>query len=236
RRAFAYFTFSPSKQLSEVAYKRLEAIREFTQFGSGFQIALRDLEIRGAGNILGSQQHGHMEAVGYDMYLQMLSEAIENKDSNEEIPEKKECVIDISVDAHIPEKYIPSVRSRISMYKRIASIESQDDAMDVIDEFIDRFGDPPASVKGLIEIALIRNRAAAVGIYEVKQRKDSIVVYLNDIKPGHITLLNKFMRRRAFIGAEKGKQYVIIKLMGQTAMRTLSDVVKVFEIYKKDNI
>lgn len=239
RRAFAYFTFSPNRELSEIAQRRLGAIREFTQFGSGFQIALRDLEIRGAGNILGSAQHGHMEAVGYDMYLQMLSEAIEKRnelgaDSESEaiVEEKKECVIDIAVDAHIPEKYIPSVRSRISMYKRIASITCQDDALDVIDEFIDRFGDPPTSVKGLIEVALIRNRAAAVGIYEVKQRTDSIVIYINDIKPEYITLLQKYFRRRVMIGVERGKQSVTIKLMGHTPVRTLSDAVKVFEMYK----
>lgn len=230
RRAFAYFTYTPQKQLSDIASKRLSAIREFTQFGSGFQIAMRDLEIRGAGNILGAQQHGHMEAVGYDMYLQMLAEAIESQENNTEIKEKKECLIDLSIDAHIPEKYISSVKSRISMYKRIASIETQEEAMDVIDEFIDRFGEPPESVKGLVEVSLIRKRAEKAGIYEVKQRKDSIAVFVTDIKPKHISALSKAFGRRAFIGSDKGKQYVIIKLMGNSSIKTLEDTVKVFEL------
>ena len=229
RRAFAYFTYTPQKQLSDIASRRLSAIREFTQFGSGFQIAMRDLEIRGAGNILGSQQHGHMEAVGYDMYLQMLSEAIASGGSENAEEEKKECIIDLSIDAHIPEKYIPSVKNRISMYKRIASVETEYEAMDVIDEFIDRFGEPPESVKGLVEVALLRNRAANCGIYEVKQRKDSIAVFVRDIKPKHITALSSVFRRRAFIGADKGKQYVIIKLMSQTPLETLDSVIKIFE-------
>lgn len=229
RRAFAYFTYTPQKQLSDIASRRLSAIREFTQFGSGFQIAMRDLEIRGAGNILGSQQHGHMEAVGYDMYLQMLSEAIE-AGGGEVLPEKKECIIDIAIDAHIPEKYIPSVKNRISMYKRIASVDSEYEAMDVIDEFIDRFGEPPESVKGLVDVALIRNRAAKAGVYEVKQRQDAIAVFVSDIKPKHITALSAVFRRRAFIGSDKGKQYVVIKLMNEDVLKVLDKAVRVFEM------
>lgn len=230
RRAYAYFTYTPQKQLSDIATRRLGAIREFTQFGSGFRIAMRDLEIRGAGNILGAQQHGHMEAVGYDMYLQMLSEAIEAGDSADEIKEKQECIIDVSIDAHIPEKYIPSVKNRISMYKRIAAVESEYEAMDVIDEFIDRFGEPPESVKGLVEVALLRNRATKAGIYEVKQRKDAVAVFVNDIKPKHITALSAVFKRRAFIGSDKGKQYVVIKLMNDTVLQTLDKAVRVFEM------
>lgn len=229
RRAFAYFTYTQSKALTDIASRRLSAIREFTQFGSGFQIAMRDLEIRGAGNILGAQQHGHMEAVGYDMYLQMLSDAIENEKSGGEETEKKECIIDISIDAHIPEAYISSTKNRISMYKRIASIQNQDDAFDVIDEFIDRFGEPPASVKGLVDVALLRNRAAKIGIYEIKQKKDSICVFVSDIKPIHITLMTKFLRRRAIIGSDGGKQYVTVKLMGKTPLETINEVIQIFE-------
>ncbi len=231
RRAFAYFTFREDKQLTEIAHRRLSAIREFTQFGSGFQIALRDLEIRGAGNILGAQQHGHMEAVGYDMYLQMLSEAIEGDGELLEMPEKKDCTIDISVDAHIPDSYIQSVKNRIMMYKRIAAIETEEDAMDVLDEFIDRFGDPPKSVKGLVDVAQIRHRAAVVDIYEIRQRNDSVIFYVKDIKPAHITLLNKFLRKRVFIGADKGKQYAIIKLAGHSPLETVIDTVTAFEAY-----
>ena len=233
RRAFAYFTYDDKKQLSEVAQRRLGAIREFTQFGSGFQIAMRDLEIRGAGNILGAQQHGHMEAVGYDMYLQLLSQAVESEKMN--VPEKlrhedKECLIDLAIDAHIPEDYIDSVKNRIGIYKRIASIRNQDDAMDVVDELIDRFGEPPESVKGLIDVALIRNRAAAVGVYEIAQRNGMVLLFMNDIKPTHIGLLSKYFRGRVMISAAKAKQYISVKLLKQTATFVLDEVIKVLEM------
>lgn len=230
RRAYAYFTYSPSKQISEIAQKRLSAIKEYTQFGSGFQIALRDLEIRGAGNILGAKQHGHMEAVGYDMYLKMLSEAIEAENTGEAIQEKKECTIDILIDAHIPESYIESTRSRISMYKRIASVENQEDAMDVLDEFIDRFGDPPKSVKDLIDVAILRKRAQDAGICEVKQQQDSLIVYPETLSPERIALISKLFRRRAYIGSQKSRQYIAVKQMGKTPLKTLSEVIKVFEM------
>lgn len=233
RRAFAYFTYDDKKELSEIAQRRLGAIREFTQFGSGFQIAMRDLEIRGAGNILGAQQHGHMEAVGYDMYLQLLSQAVENEKMN--VPEKmqqedKECLIDLAIDAHIPEDYIDSVKNRIGIYKRIASIRNQDDAMDVVDELIDRFGEPPESVKGLIDVALIRNRAAAVGVYEIAQRNGMVLLFMNDIKPTHIGLLSKYFRGRVMISAAKAKQYISVKLLKQTATFVLDEVIKVLEM------
>ncbi|MCM1544063.1 MAG: transcription-repair coupling factor, partial [Ruminococcus sp.] len=238
RRAFAYFTYDDRKQLSEVAQRRLGAIREFTQFGSGFQIAMRDLEIRGAGNILGARQHGHMEAVGYDMYLQLLSQAVENEKSA--VPEKlqteeNECLIDLAIDAHIPEDYIDSVKNRIGMYKRIASIRSEEDSMDVMDELIDRFGEPPECVKGLIDVALIRNRASAVGVYEIAQRNGMVLLYTNDIKPAHIAMLSKFFRGRVMISAAKSKQYISVKLLKQTATHTLDEVLKVLEMTERKN-
>lgn len=230
RRAYAYFTYSPSKQISEIAQKRLSAIKEYTQFGSGFQIALRDLEIRGAGNILGAKQHGHMEAVGYDMYLKMLSDAIESENTGEAVQEKKECTIDILIDAHIPESYIESARNRISMYKRIASVENQEDAMDVLDEFIDRFGDPPKSVKDLIDVAILRKRAQDAGICEVKQQKDSLIVYPESLSSERIALVSRLFRHRAYLGSQKGRQYIAVKQMGKTPLKTLSEVIKVFEM------
>ena len=236
RRAFAYFTYDNRKQLTEIAQRRLSAIREFTQFGSGFQIAMRDLEIRGAGNILGAQQHGHMEAVGYDMYLELLSEAI-NEEKGEADTQKtsgeKECLIDLAIDAHIPEAYIDSVKNRLGMYKRIASIRNEEDAMDVLDEFIDRFGEPPESVKGLIDVALIRNKASAVGIYEIVQKGGMILVFINDIKPGHIALLGKFLRGRVMISAVSNKQYISVKLLKHTATDTIKDVIKVLSMYEE---
>ena len=175
RRAYAYLTFTPGKALSDIATKRLSAIKEFTSFGSGFRIAMRDLEIRGAGSILGGKQHGHMEAVGYDMYIKMLGDAIA-EERGEVIPEKApECVIDLKIDAHIPEKYIRDLTQRIDIYKKIAVIKTNEDAMDVLDELIDRFGDPPQSVKGLVDVALIRNRAAIMGFAEIKQDDHNLI-------------------------------------------------------------
>ena len=148
RRAYAYLTFTRNKVLSEISQKRLAAIREFTEFGSGFKIAMRDLELRGAGNILGGEQHGHMETVGYDMYLRLLGEAVSEEKGEEASSYELECLVDVQVQAHIPEGYIESLSQRLEIYRRISDIRSQDDAMDVLDELIDRFGEPPASVKG----------------------------------------------------------------------------------------
>lgn len=147
RRAFAYLTVTKGKALTDVATKRLEAIREFTTFGSGFRIAMRDLEIRGAGNILGAQQHGHMEAVGYEMYLKMLSEAVAVAKGEKPEVQNTECLVDIRIGAHIPEDYIESLPQRIDIYKKIASVENEKDASDIIDELIDRFGTPPRQSK-----------------------------------------------------------------------------------------
>ncbi len=174
RRAFAYFTFRRGKVLTEVASKRLNAIKEFTQFGSGFHIALRDLEIRGAGSVLSGRQHGHMEAVGYDMYLRLLNEAIAEQ-KGESVPRSSEdCLVDISIDAYIPEEYIESLPQRIDAYRKIASVVTEEDGRDVTDELIDRFGDPPKSVVGLINVALIRNMASQLGITEIAQRGENV--------------------------------------------------------------
>ncbi|WP_059004405.1 transcription-repair coupling factor [Bittarella massiliensis (ex Durand et al. 2017)] len=176
KRAFAYFTFKRGKALSEVASKRLTAIREFTSFGSGFKIAMRDLEIRGAGNILGAQQHGHMEAVGYDMYLRLLSEAVSEKKGEEKPYKNEECLVDIQLDAYIPKAYIEDMASRIDTYKKIAAIQSREEADDLLDELIDRFSDPPAPVVGLVDVALLRNQAANLGVGEITQWEDTVYI------------------------------------------------------------
>ena len=235
RRAFAYLTYNPQKQLSPEAERRLSAIREYTEFGSGFRIAMRDLEIRGAGNVLGAQQHGHMEAVGYDMYLKLLSEAVENRKSEEKRPdadEENECLIDIAVDAHIPEDYIESVKNRLFMYKRIACVKNRDDAQDVVDEFIDRFGEPPQSVLGLIDIALIRNRCSNLGIYEISQRNDILLIFMQKVDPVSIAMLSKLMRGRVMVSAGKTKPYLSVKLSKFTALKTLGEVLKILETAK----
>lgn len=174
RVAYAYLTYRKDKALTETALKRLTAIQEFTEFGSGFKIAMRDLEIRGAGNMLGAQQHGEMDAVGYDMYCKLLNEAVSEAKG---IPEEKEILttVDIKTDAYIPESYIPSHNLRIEIYKRIASISSDEDKETVIDEIIDRFGAPPKCVVNLIEVSLIRMLASKAGFSEVSQKGGKIL-------------------------------------------------------------
>ncbi len=176
RRAFAYLTFTRNKVLSDVAAKRLEAIREFTEFGAGFKIALRDMEIRGAGNLLGAQQHGHMEAVGYDLYLRLLAEAVNEEKGVADSRREPECLIDLPVSAHIPESYIAANAQRLDIYRRIADILTEEDSYDVYDELIDRFGEPPEAVQGLIDVALMRNLAANSGIYEIRQSPDNTLL------------------------------------------------------------
>lgn len=177
RKAYAYFTFRRDKVLNEVAVKRLNAIKEFTSFGSGFKIAMRDLQIRGAGSVLGKTQSGFMMSIGYDLYIKLLNQAIAVEKGEKIKTEKSDCVIDISVDAFIPDSFISSTVNRIEAYKRIASLESENDVSDLLDEFIDRYGDVPESVMGLIDISLLRVQAANLGINEIVQRKDNIIFY-----------------------------------------------------------
>ncbi|MDR2655138.1 MAG: transcription-repair coupling factor [Oscillospiraceae bacterium] len=219
RRAFAYFTFRKGKIVSDIAAKRLSAIREFTNFGSGFQIAMRDLEIRGAGNILGAQQHGHMEAVGYDMYLRLLAEAVEEErgvkrgDGAPPAPTKAaECLIDVQIDAHIPEKYIPSLTQRIDIYRRIAGINSRADARDVVDELIDRFGEPPKAVYGLTEIALLRSAAASLGVCEISQSGEELRFFQENFNLDFARRLSFVLRGRVSVNAGAAKPFVGLAL------------------------
>lgn len=211
RRAFAYLTVTKGKALSDVATKRLEAIREFTTFGSGFRIAMRDLEIRGAGNILGAQQHGHMEAVGYEMYLKMLSDAVAVAKGEKPDTQTTECLVDIRIGAHIPEDYIESLAQRIDIYKKIASIQNEGDAMDITDELIDRFGDPPEAVKGLIDVSLLRNTAASLGIKEISQRADSLMLYPETVDMEKASLLAATLKGRVMLNAG-AKPYLTVKV------------------------
>lgn len=217
RRAFAYFTFTRGKELSDIATKRLEAIREYTEFGSGFKIAMRDLEIRGAGSLLGNRQHGHMEAVGYEMYLKLLEEAVAAEKGERHTEEERECLIDLPLDANIPETYITSTAQRISMYKRIADIRSDADANDVYEELTDRFGAPPTSVYGLVEIALLRNRAIRLQIYEISQKNGSALLYLNEMNPKYIAELNRGLYGRVLLSAGK-RPYIALKLLPEESV------------------
>lgn len=236
RRAYAYFTFTRNKILTEVAQKRLSAIREFTEFGSGFKIAMRDLEIRGAGNILGGEQHGHMETVGYDLYLKMLGEAVKmEKGELPAAPVDNECLVDMQVQAHIPERYIENLSQRLDIYRRIAGIKTQDDALDVLDELTDRFGKPPASVQGLIDIALLRNMASQIGIFEVKQRDDYIILYREPMNMEFLEPLIKILKGRVKLSAGN-KPYVSVKVTGkESPLQTLKQVLEILISDKKNN-
>ena len=179
RRASAYLTFKRDKVLTEVAQKRLNAIRDFAQFGSGFKIAMRDLEIRGAGNLLGAEQSGHMIDVGYDMYMKLLSEAVLEA-RGIEVPARAECSADLAVSANIPERYIPSSEQRMDIYRRIAHIRSEEEADDLTDELIDRFGDPPSGVNALIHVALLRGEAGNAGVTDISQKQGFLRFTLKD--------------------------------------------------------
>ncbi len=180
RKAYAYLSYRAGSVVNEIAQKRLEAIREFTEFGSGFKIAMRDLEIRGAGNLLGAEQSGHLEAIGYDLYIKILEDAI-NAEKGIAPKAEKNCTIDLIADAYIPEKYISSLALRIDMYKKIASVCNENDRDDLIDELNDRFGDIPKSVGNLIKISLIRNTALELGFTSIEQKERLISLYNPDI-------------------------------------------------------
>ena len=173
RRAAAYMTYQRGKVLSEVAAKRLEAIREFAAFGSGFKIAMRDLEIRGAGNLLGPEQSGFLMSVGYDMYLRLLEEAV-LEEQGKPVVHPAECAADLAVSAAIPDRYVPSPEQRMDLYRRIARVRTEAEADDMTDELIDRYGDPPRPVNNLIAIALLRQEAAQCGITDISQ-KDTLL-------------------------------------------------------------
>jgi len=179
RHAYAYFTYKPDKALTEVAEKRLSAIRDFAEFGSGFKIAMRDLEIRGAGNLLGAEQSGHMMSVGYDMYLKLLDEAV--LEERGEKPKEPECTADLNVTANVDQGYVSRGEERMDLYRRMAAIRSQNDADDLLDEIVDRYGDPPKGVMNLIEIALLRANAKTAGIKDIRQKGSEILFTLTEL-------------------------------------------------------
>ncbi|MBP3524740.1 MAG: transcription-repair coupling factor, partial [Clostridia bacterium] len=170
RLAYAYFTVRPGKVLSETAQKRLDAIREFTEFGSGFRIAMRDLELRGAGNLLGPQQSGHLANIGYDLYCKLLEEAVLEAQGQEPVKNKDiETRMDVHVNAYLPAEYVTGDRQRLEVYKRIASIRTAEQRDDIEDELIDRFGDEPQCVANLVAVAYLKALCMSLGIDRVMQ-------------------------------------------------------------------
>ncbi len=201
RRAFAFLLYRRDKLIKETAEKRLAAIREFTDLGSGFKIAMRDLEIRGAGNVLGEDQSGHMEAVGYDLYCKMLNEAIASM-KGETMAAAVDTSVDVDLTAYIPVEYVRNEFQKLELYKRIAGIETRDDLEDMADELIDRYGEPPEEVKNLLEVALLKNTARRCYITHVRQVEGSITVNVYGKAPVDINKLDK-MLKEAVIRREK---------------------------------
>ncbi len=201
-------------------------MREFTEFGAGFKIAMRDMEIRGAGNLLGAQQHGHMEAVGYEMYLRLLAEAVGEEKGETVADREAECLIDLPVAAHIPEAYISSNAQRLDVYRRIADIRTEEDSLDVYDELIDRFGEPPEAVQGLIDVALLRNMAAELGIYEIKQQADTLLLFQRKLDLAAGSRMSAALKGRVMINAGP-KSYLAVKVKpGLTSLDTLREALQ----------
>ena len=226
RRAYAYFTFKRGKVLTEIAAKRLSAIREFTAFGSGFRIALRDMEIRGAGSILGARQHGHMESVGYDLYLRLLTDAVAEQKGEAPARAETDCLIDLRIDAHIPETYIESPAQRIDVYRKLASIRTREDGLDVIDELIDRYGEPPKAVTGLVEVALMRDMANALGMTEITQRDDTMLFFVEQPSIEQFAKLSEKFKGRVMLNSLK-RTNISLRLTGEDPLRIMRDVLEV---------
>ena len=233
RRAYAYFTWRRDRSINETAVKRLTAIREFTEFGSGFKIAMRDLEIRGAGNLLGAEQSGHMESVGYDMFIKILEQAV-LEEKGENMPEVVECTLDLKVNAFIPERYIKRPSDRIEMYKRIAAISGNEDADDVRDELLDRYGDIPKETNALINIALIRRRCEKIGIVKIEERNGVLAVYPKDAPTRELAtgFVSKFAGR-VLISMGKEPCFNIKLKAGETVTPVLEEIFKIYS-YKTE--
>lgn len=204
RVAYAYLTYNKDKILSEVAEKRLNAIREFTELGSGFKIAMRDLEIRGAGNILGAEQHGHVAAVGFDLYCRMLEEAVKEA-KGEEIPQETTVQIDLQVKAYIPQEYISDTAIKIDFYQRIYAAREKEELQQLSEEMEDRFGDLPEPLQNLLAIATIKIAALNANVHSILQEKDYIAIKMTDNNcftgPQLMELARKYRRQISFSSA-----------------------------------
>ena len=237
RTSYAYFMYRRDKVLQEAAEKRLQTIREFTEFGSGFKIAMRDLEIRGAGSLLGAEQHGHMESVGYDMYCKLLDEAVCRLKGVEK-PESFETSMDISVNAYIPENYIENEQQRLEIYKKISLINDLDGFYDIQEEIEDRFGTMPKTVQTLLDVALLKAEAHKLGIVSVSEKQKNIVIAFKagaEVDTERITeMLTKKDSPYMFTAAEEA--YITIKTSPKDGKNPL-DYIKTFlqELTKVEN-
>lgn len=204
RRAFAYLTYRHGKILSDTAARRLAAIREFAEFGAGYKIAMRDLEIRGAGNLLGAQQSGNLINVGYDLYLKLLEEAV-LEERGEQLLRTEEVTADLNLSAGIPERFVPSAEQRMDLYRRIAHVRSEEDADDIIAELVDRYGDVPRSVDNLVRVALLRSDAARCGITDISQRGQNVTFLLKAFDLKRVTRLCALPELKGRVRVSPGK-------------------------------
>lgn len=179
KQAYAYITYKRDKIINEAASKRLQAIKEFTEFGSGFKIAMRDLEIRGAGSLIGEMQHGHMDQVGYDTYCKLLDEVVKEMKGIEKDEEEIEITVDVNVSCYIPEEYIPNENQKIEVYRNIALCKTEEDLKNIEEDIKDRYGKIPKEVYNLLEIAKIKEMAKENGIIKITQKGNSIVFFIN---------------------------------------------------------
>ena len=231
--AYAYITYRKNKLLAEASEKRIKAIKEFTEFGSGFKIALRDLEIRGAGNILGPEQHGHMEAVGYEMYCKLLDEAVKEA-RGEKVEPEVDTQIDLKITAYIPSSYIENINQKIEVYQDIANLEKEEQISEIIDELIDRYGDIPKEVSSLLDVARIKILARSLKILSVTQKGDNIVLEFDNpdvIKDGVVQILVDLYKNRVFFSSGV-KPYITLKLQSKKDSDIVEEVIKILNILK----
>ena len=235
RRAYAYLTFRKGKVLQEIAAKRLSAIREYVEFGSGFRIAMRDLEIRGAGNLLGPEQSGYLMSVGYDLYLKLLEEAV-LEERGEEKQIETECSADLTVNANIPERYVSSPGQRMDLYRRIAAIRTDDDASDLLDELLDRYGEAPKPVLALLDVALLRAAAAKAGVSDITQKKDLLRFQLAVFRPEAVVRvcgLNKY-RQRLTVAAGEVPALTLKLKPGADALESAMELVEDLKLQSRE--
>ncbi len=230
KHAYAYFTYRQGRTLTEDGRKRLDAIREYTEFGSGFKIAMRDLQIRGAGNLLGAQQHGHMDSVGYDMYMQLLNQAINEEKGIETKAHLSECLIDLKVSAFIPEDYIDSSLARVDIYKKIAAIENDSDVSDIVDELIERFGDPPREVLALMDVSLVRAQCTQCGVTELTEKNKMLIIKFAKFDMKKIANVISAMKGNMFFSAGTDP-YLSCRVQGNALDTAIEVCQKLTEVY-----
>ena len=229
KQAYAYITYRRDKMLSEEADKRLKAIKEFTEFGSGFKIAMRDLEIRGAGSLLGEMQHGHMDQVGYDMYCKILDEVIKEL-KGIPVEEELDVQIDINISSYIPDEFIEDSSQKIEIYQNIALCKSEEDIQNVVDEIIDRYGHMPEEIENLLEITRIKNLCKEIGIVKVSQKRDAVIFYCetNKFKSENVTkILQKYKNRVQFSPGKNS--YITVKNIGNNIIKEIKEFLKICE-------